>query len=83
MIRVFYNSKPPLTSKEHYCLRKHKHDTQRDAVAAAKRMTKRYKKKYSVYHCYYCGHWHVGTDRTKTFKYLNRKGIWGKQEKKT
>ena len=46
------------------CTGKVKHLTMKDALASAKIMHKKYKKKFRAYQCQFCDGFHVGGDRS-------------------
>lgn len=54
------------------CLNKRKYDTWREAKNEAKRLKKRHGMHLKVYECLWCAHFHLGHDRRKMLRRLNK-----------
>lgn len=54
------------------CKGKKTYETRRDAKDHAKTVKKRNGTRVRPYECIYCGDWHVGHDRRKSLRRLNR-----------
>lgn len=61
--------------KQHSCTRKKRFVSKEEANDSAKSFRKKYGSKMMGYCCYYCGHWHIGHNRSKKLRKKHKSDI--------